>query len=370
MTQWEQFIEAMGTHVPEGSHLIVMSVYGDPDEAEAREWWGKAYKPWEVDDKQNVYVTIGAFKRDEDGKLRRKDRSCAGMVGIVFDDVGTGLGSRGSTTIEQLHEMLPSTADIVTSDNNYQVVYLFDCLMIDLIKFKMIISAIIVKFFNGKDPGMHGLTRIFRPGVGRNLKKKYQRDDGRYPQVYIENMDLSRRYSPNEIVKAFGLVLEPMAEKDFISKRHRGEKQDRIDRFQGVMMALNKRGFIQERPGGNHFDPDGWVRCKCPFADGDDSQGILPHSGGGSSGAQIRKPNAENDYFGSFVCFHSHGQRNTTGKPNEIGWKHLVRWTDDRLEMELNLVNASAARKVDADDQWLDYINSLNAVKEEELSDV
>jgi len=236
---------------------------------------------------------------------------------LMIDDVGDGKGSK--FPLSTLSALQP-TCLVETSPGNFQATYFFDHLLDDLEAFDALIRAFIEKKFLGSDTGQAGVNRVFRPPVGINGKEKYARD-GKPWQVKLAQWTPERRYSVDEIVKAFGLDLRPEPQ-----RRHRNVHNNvasaRVDDFEVVWDELQRLEMVR----GNVSHTD-WQGIYCPWED--------EHSDGDRTGAAIAFPNSENDWYGGFRCHHGHGDRKYT-------LRDLTDWLSDEHAAVLDEINRAA----------------------------
>jgi hypothetical protein len=66
-------------------------------------------------------------------------------------------------------------------------------------------------------------------------------------------------------------------------------------------------------------DLSGWIEMRCPW--------VEDHSGGTDTGAAIREPAPENEYYGAFRCHHGHCLSK--------GWADLTDWINEEAVEEL-----------------------------------
>lgn len=284
-----------GCGLGEDERLITCGFEGSPDKVGPEHWRPKAYlakRTLPYPRHFNVYCTISAFHRWNDGKFRRRTEAFACGCAVMFDDVGTKIHSsivRGHTP----------TMGVETSPGNYQLWYCLKTPERDLEKFSAFQRAIIHDLLGGIDPGMAGPNRVGRvPGYTNG---KPQHNGFRTKLVHHER---DCRYTIDELSSMFGVrprVPEPprLVPNDIA--------EHRIKDFQRYLSILRKRGMLKR---GGRADPSGWINIRCPFS--------AEHTNGADTGAAIREPRPQNQFFGGFKCWHGH----CAGR----GWQQLTDW--------------------------------------------
>jgi hypothetical protein len=317
--EWESFFGAMGKYVPRDARLMICQFRGDPNDIEKQNWAAKTYGPGKIDEGANVYVCVSAMKQNERGEYRRRKENFAGGLCLMIDDIGTGAGAKFSMDIISV---LPCTALIETSKDNYQAVYMFDCAVTDIGLFERLIKGFIDKQFMGNDPGMAGVNRVFRPPVGVNGKPKHRTANGKQWKVRLASLDADRRYAPEALAAAFGVDLTAPVVNRGMPRGATVDKQDSILAFRNVRKALRQAKMLKTLMA----DMAGWSQIVCPWTD--------EHSGAANSGAAIREPNEENGWTGAFRCHHGHCA--------DKGWRHLTEWVAEQDEAILEAANENA----------------------------
>lgn len=315
----EDFLAEMQRFCPEDARIMACQFRGDPNSDIYGKWRARTLRHMhQIDNLANVYLCVSAMKKNSRDEFRRRKENFAGGLVLMIDDVGTGAGSKFPLS---LLKPLPPTALVETSPGNFQATYFFDRLVTDLEEFDALIRAFIEKQFLSQDTGMAGVNRVFRPPVGINGKAKYRVANKPW-QVAMTGWEPGNRYSPAEIAQAFGLATQrrnPIP-------RHEGTlgamKGERLRGFVAVRSALRSAGMLK------HEEPDysGWIQCSCPWID--------DHSDGADTGAAIRLPATENEWYGAFRCHHGHCE----GK----GWKELTEWISTQVEEVITHVNKNA----------------------------
>lgn len=308
-----EFLEALSATVAATERLIVCGFVGDPDKTEISAWrprpWNRG-REFPLSPQANAYVTVASFTQAADGTWRRRGDTFAAGHALMIDDLGTKVPL-------DIIAPLPPTAMIETSPGNFQAWYMFKEALRDRGKFDAIIRAFIANKLLGADPGMAGVTRVGRVPGFVNAKRKYLSEHGLPWKVRVQSLDGERRYSPDEIVAAFGLRLLGTTE-----PRERlvpTDAADRIATFLSHYKWLKAHGVLKrEEP-----DLSGWIQITCPWVDG--------HTGGADTGAAICEPNAENGWHGGFKCWHGHDINK--------GWQDLTDWILEQTVEELERAN-------------------------------
>jgi len=308
-----KFVEAMYRYVPEDARILWCQFPGDPNNRKGWQVIPLNRNERRIDPRHNIYFTISAFNFRSDIGWRRRGETFAGGVLLMIDDLGTGPGSK--FPLSKIGE-LPPTALIETSPKNFQAIYMFNRLVTDQAEFNALIDAFVRETLLAQDPGMKGVTRVFRPPFGRNGKPKYGGWD-----VQLTRWAPECRYSVNEIVDAFGLDLRPEP-CGYRRQVAHCEAADWLDAFEAVWEALQQLHMVRAAaPRGD------WWDIYCPWED--------EHSDGDRTGAAIAFPNAENRWHGGFRCHHGHGDRTYT-------LRDLTDWLVDQLAGVLDEVNRAA----------------------------
>ena len=313
----EQFLEAMRREVPDDGRIMMCQFRGDPN-ADIKGKW-RAYVVNDssiINQKSNVYLCVSAMRKNARGEFRRRKDNFAGGLLLMVDDLGTGPGAKfPMSTIDAA----PPTALIETSPDNYQAIYLFEKLVTDMAKFEALIRAFIDAQFLGKDTGMAGVNRVFRPPAGINGKPKHERDGSAF-RVGLKEWHPERRYSVESLAEAFGLKLQRRGKR--LPRGATEDKAANIRAFVDVRQALRNAGMVKR----NSADMGGWTDMICPWTS--------EHGGQVDNGAALRIPDADNRFFGGFKCHH--------GSCEEKGWRDLTEWLSTEHEAVLEEINANA----------------------------
>lgn len=306
------FLAAMYRYLPEEARVMACQFRGDPNADIKGKWRATPIKSTaQLDDGANVYFCVSAMKRNEAGEYRRRKDNFAGGILLMIDDVGDGAGSKWPLSTVAA---LPPTALIESSPGNHQAVYFFDSLVTDQEKLNQLISGFINKSFLGRDPGMAGINRVFRPPFGVNGKPKH----GGW-HVRCAEWQPKRRYSIEAIATAFGIELAARVRKP------RGAtigKAESIAAFVAARSALRAAGMLKREA----VDRAGWQDIVCPWTE--------VHTGAANNGAAIREPAEENAWCGAFRCHHG----GCEGK----GWRELTDWITENADGLLSTVNSNA----------------------------
>lgn len=289
------FLNALAWKLPPEQRLILCGFAGDPDEAEPADWKPRPWKPGNeipFGRKSNAYVCVSSFGRMPDGSFRRRQGSFAGGRALMIDDLGT------KVPMSTIKNKRPS-ALIETSPGNFQAWFLFERPELDQERFRGMISAFIKGKLLGNDPGMAGVTRVGRLPGYFNGKSKYNGFTTK-----LHEFDPKARYSTQAILDLFGLKIEGR------NKEARAIPKDiadgRNDAFETVERFLRNNNMLKRRAP----DLGGWTEMHCPW--------VGEHTGSADTGAAIREPARDNQYFGAFRCHHGHC--------TDRGWSDLTDW--------------------------------------------
>ena len=307
------FVSAMRANVPDDARIMLCQFRGDPGDDVKGKWRAYVLNDTEmIDEFANVYLCVSAMRRNGRGEFRRRKENFAGGLLLMIDDIGTGAGSKFP---RNLIDPLPPSAMIETSPDNFQAVYLFDELITDMAKFEALIRGFIERQFLGRDTGMAGVNRVFRPPAGINGKPKHHRH-----RVNLAEWAPERRYSLQDVAKAYGLNLSPGPRR--LRRVEREGTPERMRHFVEVRAELRAAGMLK----GQDSDLGGWQDVRCPWTH--------EHTGGLDNGAAIAEPSAENDWFGGFRCHH--------GACEKRGWRDLTEWLAEAHEEVLEHINNNA----------------------------
>lgn len=314
------FIKAMYAHVPEDSRVMACQFAGDPNADVKGKWVARTLTSvHQLDDSANVYVAVSAMNRNERGEYRRRKENFAGGILLMIDDLGDGPGSKFPMS---LIKNVPPTALIETSPGNHQAVFMFRGLVTEPRSMEALINGFIAKKFLGKDTGMSGINRVFRPPFGVNGKPKYRTSSS--PEgwrVRCVDWQPSKRYTIGDLASAFDITLSDYSGVRKPSGATLG-KSEGMKAFVQVRQALRSAAMLKRE----EADMSGWQDIVCPWTDN--------HTDRVDSGAAIREPAEENGWTGAFRCHHGTCQ----GK----GWKALTDWLAENQAELLARINDNA----------------------------
>lgn len=308
-----EFLHAMNRFVPMTARMMACQFRGDPNSEFPGKWRSfPLTRLNQLDEEANVYLTVSAMGRNERGEFRRRKENFAGGLLLMIDDIGTGPGSKFPRSIV---DPLPPTCFIETSPDNFQAVYMFDRLVDDMALFERLIKGFIDTEFLGKDTGMAGVNRVFRPPYGVNGKPKY----GGW-KVRGEAWAPDNRYSPEEIARAFKIDIRPPPPKKLwgATQNH----AENIEAFIKVRQTLRDFGMLKRE----HSNLSGWQDIRCPWTE--------EHTDQADNGAAIAEPSEENGFIGGFRCHH--------GGCKGRGWRELTEWINENAVEVLEYVNENA----------------------------
>lgn len=304
MSDAEKVLNALAHGMPDDERLVLCGFTGDPNEAPTNAW---RPRPWRsgveipFGTKHNAYVTMASFGRAPDsGFRRRKDTFKAGRC-FLIDDVGTKVDP-------VLVSAVTPTFIIETSPANFQWWLLLKQPERDPDKFDAFIRAFIDGKLLGADPGMSGITRVGRlPGFtnGKPQNKGFI--------TKLTHSAPSQRFTLDALLKKFELKLQGVrSPPKFIPN---DVSRTRIKMFVNVEKFLARRNMFKR----NTSDPSGWREMHCPWKD--------EHTNAADTGAAIREPRHENQFYGAFRCHH--------GSHIDKHWKDLTDWIADMAAEEL-----------------------------------
>lgn len=301
----ENFLKTLAGNLAEDERLILCGFKGDPNEAPTNAWRPRPWQPgteMPFGSRFNGYVTVASFGRAPDsGFRRRRDTFKAGLA-LMIDDVGTKVDPATVNVIEP-------TFIIETSPANYQWWLLLKEPERDPEKFDAFIRAFIAGRLLGADPGMSGITRVGRLPGFTNGKPQH---DGFITR--ITHSAPKKRFTLPSLLKTFNLKLEgTRGPAKFIPN---DVAKARIKLFCTVETFLSRRKMFKR----GSYDPSGWREIHCPWKD--------EHTNSADTGAAIREPRAENQYYGAFRCHH--------GSHVDKHWQDLTDWMAEIATEEVN----------------------------------
>lgn len=298
------FLEDLAAGLTGEERVILCGFPGDPYAAEPTAWRPRVWRPGaEVPfgRQDNAYATVGAFRRAPDGTYRRRAETFSAGLALMVDDVGTKVDR---TTVEA---MTP-TWRIETSPANEQWWYMLAAPERDALRFDGLIRAFIAGKLLGADPGMSGVTRVGRLPGHLNGKKAY---NGWITRTVSRD---GPRWTPEALLEGFGLQIQ--GRRVMRDKLPTAEAVERNRMFAAAYKWLDQRSMLKR----HEPDPSGWTEMRCPWTQ--------DHTGGVDSGAAVREPASENDWYGAFRCHHGH----CVGK----GWAQLTEWISEESIEELD----------------------------------
>lgn len=272
-----------GDGLSEEERLILCGFPGDPATALPTAW---RPRPWTAgrefpfNERWNAYTTVSTFRRAADGSFRRRSETFAAGRALMVDDVGTKVDPAVVAGV-------PATMIVETSPGNFQYWYVLDEPCRDMARFDAVIRAFISGKLLGADPGMSGVTRVGRLPGFLNGKAKYSGFTTR-----LTSFEPFELYSIEELLERFGLKLN--GQRVHREKLVAEEAIERNRNFGHAFKFLSMNGYMKRR----EPDPSGWTEMRCPW--------IAEHTGEADTGAAIREPAPENEYYGAFRCHHGH----------------------------------------------------------------
>lgn len=304
------FLADLAEGLPADQRLILCGFVGDPNSVEKDAWRPRPWAPGRpllLHPDANAYVTVGSFVRAGDGSFRRRTETFAAGRALMVDDIGTKI-PRAAT-----ERWITPSWRVETSPGNEQWWYILRDPELDVARFDGVIRAFIAGALLGADPGMSGVTRVGRIPTFVNGKNKYRTTAA--PKGFrvraIERTEA--RYTTQELLDAFGLSIRGRRE-----PRVKLASEEAITRnaaFMATFKFLDQRGQLKRR----EPDPSGWTEMTCPW--------VGDHTGAADTGAAIREPSPENDYYGAFRCHHGHCA--------DKGWADLAEWVAELATDEL-----------------------------------
>lgn len=319
MTEGEAFLAALAGRIPETERLILCGFDGDPEQAGPSAWRPRPWRPGGdivLNDRDNAYCTVGSFYRAGDGSFRRRTETFAAGLALMVDDVGTKVPHEKMMR-EGAHILEPS-AEIETSPGNFQWWYFLETPERDMARFDGVIRAFIAGKLLGADPGMSGVTRVGRIPGFLNAKAKYRTPEA--PEgfrVRTKRINPFMRYSVDQLLSAFELKIN--GQRTIREKLPTEEAIERNRAFGTIFKFLDRRDMLKR----SEPDPSGWTEMTCPW--------VGHHTNEANTGAAIREPASENEFYGAFRCHHGHCI--------DKGWAEMTEWVNEVAAEELDAAN-------------------------------
>lgn len=356
----ELFLAELGKGIPDDER--VMAGYADEATVQADAsgkklnagWWPTPYKAGrQIPMDENCYVCISSSIKTANpktGAMRywRGEASFGHGLALMVDDIGTGKGSKGELSMDQLRSILEPTAIVETSPGNHQCWYFLDHPEADRKRFKAFLLGFVSHVLLGKggDSTIRDISRYGRMPAGINNKRgadgqfKYpvptvrgMRGPGTF-SVRLVSAEYSRRYSMDEIAAKFGFPIIVPVERQLDELELERKNEEKYFDALWLREAISIMGRMKmgEGTGGEvSQNMSGKYRIACPWGN--------EHTNGDRYGAYFRGsiPGAEYEYV--FGCGHD-----TCRKDNKRTWSvfvdHIVIAT---IEQRLNSVNAKAS---------------------------
>lgn len=304
----ELLLTTLAKGMQKDERLILCGFRGDPNTADPTAWRPRPWKPgagMPFDKPDNAYVAVSSFGRAGDGSFRRRGANFIAGRALMVDDVGTKVA-------RSVVEHTTPTFQIETSPGNEQWWYLLDTPEYDQARFDGLIRAFISAKLLGSDPGMSGVTRVGRLPGFTNGKKKY----GGFVTKLLNCS--KKRWTQAQLMDAFNLQI--------VGRREPREKLPtemalaRNRAYETVYLWLGQNSMLKKP----EPDPSGWTEMTCPW--------VHDHTDKADTGAAIREPNPENDYYGAFRCHHGHCA--------DKGWAELTEWIAEESAEALEQANS------------------------------
>jgi hypothetical protein len=246
----------------------------------------------------NNYCAVAGFTADEKGRYRRRKDQFAGLYTLMIDDIGT------KVDMSRVPPSVVPTMVLETSPGNYQAVFRLREPIRDFLLADALIRGLTQTITGGgPDPGMLGVTRVFRLPQGINGKLKYTRDGqpfqcrlaGWFPDASVDATELARAVRAVISVRSYA---EPDTAVSAERKRN----------FELVLEGLKRLGRVTGRG-------RGWVNVTCPWVD--------EHTDRATSGSAVAYPDKSNGWVGGYRCHHGHcDSRN---------WADLENWVFEQV---------------------------------------
>jgi len=288
-----EILATLFSNMDEGERAVLCSVEGDP--SLTTRWPGIAWRKGSkchLRPDCNNYAAVSSFRPNERGEWRRKKDQFGAMHLVMVDDIGTKI----DTAVMARTRLIP-TLLVETSPGNFQAVFKLTEPQRDIAEATALIDAMIVKLTGGGlDPGMSGVTRVFRLPVGVNGKPKHNGWQCR-----------SALWFPNQTTSFEHLraVFAPSVQHTTYVEPNDAVTVERKRGFNIILQAARELRIVKQ----SHR---AWVDIRCPW--------IAEHSDRSDTGTAIALPARANGYMGGFRCHHGHCQGR--GLAEFEGWLH------------------------------------------------
>ncbi len=245
-------------------------------------------------DTNNNYFNCSSFQVIEDGGVNAKKENFSACHALVLDDVGTKI------PIDDLkgHHF---SWKLETSPGNYQYGLIFNEPVIDGEKVTSILDAFIKKGWC--DAGASGpMSRWARLPVGINGKPKHKDDGGNAFKCRLTEWNPDRRYSPEQMIEEFQLVLVKESVRDSGGSAEAqpspvdmtGDVYFPVNVENPVVSRLKEKGLYKTPFGSGKHD------VTCPW--------VEQHTDAIDGGTAYFEPD-DRYPMGGFSCMHSHGDK-------------------------------------------------------------
>jgi hypothetical protein len=359
MNNAENFLLELGRNLPESERVMVgyakeATVQVDQNGKKANSgWWPLPYKPgkW-IPGNSNCYVCISSSIRTPNpktGVLRYwRGEACFGHgLALMVDDIGTGRGSKGGLTVEALNAILPPTAVVETSPENFQLWYFLDQPEPHMPTFKAFIRGFVDHVLKaGGDNTIKDVSRYGRMPCGINNKRLGMDGAYKYPvdpsepmgacwEVVLRYFNPARRYAMNDIASAFGyrVVVPAQRAPAVIDVDDMRMEQRWLD----LAVKVCTEAKMGEGGGGVvQMNMSGKYRIACPWGH--------EHSNGDPFGAYFRGPIPGADVDFVFGCGHD-----TCRKDNKRTWNAFV----DEIVLPLLVDRCNSANEYWSDKDFI-----------------
>lgn len=269
---------------------------GDGAAQEHRVWFGSPAIPLPrfIREETNNYVSNSTFTAGEDGRPRRRGDCWAGLWLVFLDDIGTKIDTKAALRLKP-------TCLVETSPGNFQGWLFLNEPLRDREKAEVFLQAIADAKIS--DEGACKLGQFGRLPVGHNGKAKYHDAQGKEWVQRVHEWHPERRYSVEQIAKAYKLDLTPKPKPRAAQKRTAPthEADAYINLLDWADMYI---GAVRAKSGAHHI--------VCPW--------FKQHTGGDTTGTVYFEPDEPNDMRGGFKCQHGH-----CAKRNIDDFDHFMR---------------------------------------------